>query len=67
MTGFIGGESAELQFYIWFSMLGLTQSICFPAFIHIVANWFPKHRRGLAVGIWVTCTNFGDIVGVQVG
>mmetsp|Transcript_27066 Transcript_27066/g.33574 ORF Transcript_27066/g.33574 Transcript_27066/m.33574 type:complete len:143 (+) Transcript_27066:177-605(+) len=40
MTGFIGGEHSGLQFYVWFSILGFVQSICFPAFIHIVANWF---------------------------
>lgn len=40
MTGFLGGEYAYVQFYVWFSVLGLVQSICFPAFIHIVANWF---------------------------
>ena len=67
MTGFLGGESSEVQFYIWFSLLGLVQSICFPAFIHIVANWFSAKNRGVAVGAFCTCVNVGDIIGAQIG
>ncbi len=63
MTGFLGGEYAYVQFYIWFSILGLVQSICFPAFVHIVANWFPEKNRGVAAGAFCTCVNIGDIIG----
>ena len=63
MTGFVGGAHADVQFYIWFSLLGLVQSICFPAFIHIVANWFSEKHRGMAVGGFCTCVNVGDIIG----
>ena len=67
MTGFVGGESSEVQFYVWFSILGLIQSICFPAFIHIVANWFPERRRGIAMCAFCSCVNIGDILGAQLG
>ena len=67
MTGFLGGEYAYVQFYIWFSLLGLVQSICFPAFIHIVANWFSLRNRGTAVGGFCSCVCIGDIIGAQLG
>ena len=66
-TGFRGGEYAYIQFFAWFSILGLVQSICFPAFVSIVANWFSKEKRGLAVGGFTTCVNVGNILGTQVG
>ena len=67
MTGFLGGEYANVQFYVWFSLLGLIQSICFPAFVHIVANWFSQKNRGIAVGSFCSCVNIGDIIGAQLG
>ena len=67
MTGFLGGTYAYVQFYAWFSILGLVQSICFPAFIHIVANWFSEKKRGIAVGSFCSCVNIGDIIGAQLG
>ena len=63
MTGFIGGESTSAQLYIWFSVLGFVQCICFPAFVHIAANWFSLKNRGIAVGGFCTCINIGNILG----
>ena len=48
-------------------LLGLVQSMCFPSFIHIVANWFSKKNRGIVAGLFCTCVNVGNIVGVQLG
>mmetsp|Transcript_1807 Transcript_1807/g.2578 ORF Transcript_1807/g.2578 Transcript_1807/m.2578 type:complete len:103 (+) Transcript_1807:413-721(+) len=67
VTGFVGGDLAYVQFFAWFSILGLVQSICFPAFVSIVANWVDEKQRGIAVGGFCTCVNIGNIVGVQVG
>lgn len=67
VTGFYGGTYAYVQFYFWFSLLGLVQSICFPAFIHIVANWFSAKNRGVAAASFCSCVNVGDIIGAQVG
>ena len=33
----------------------------------IVANWFSKEKRGLAVGGFCTCVNVGNILGSQIG
>ena len=63
LTGYRGGEHSDVQFYIWFSALGLVQSICFPAFIHIVANWFSQKYRGLAMACFCSCVNSGNILG----
>ena len=30
-----------------------------------MGHWFPKKNRGLIVGFWATCNNFGNIVGIQ--
>lgn len=67
MTGFNGGEYAYVQFAVWLSVLGPVQSLCFPAFVHIIANWFSSKSRGLAVAGFVTCVNVGNIIGAQVG
>ena len=66
-TGFLGGSHAYVQFFVWFSMLGVVQSVCFPAFVSIVSNWFSEERRGIAVGGFCTCVNIGNIIGVQIG
>ena len=67
MTGFLSGEYAYVQFYVWLSVLGLVQSICFPAFVHVVANWFSEKNRGLAVGCFCSCVNIGNVIGAQLG
>lgn len=66
-TGFTGGEYAYVQFAVWLSVLGPIQSICFPAFVHIVANWFSAKSRGIAVGGFCSCVNIGNILGAQLG
>ena len=66
MTGFIGGNATPAELYIWFTILGLAQSICFPAYVSIVANWFSKKYRGTAVTGFCTCVNVGNILGVQI-
>ena len=67
MTGFLGGEYSDIQFYFWFGIIGLVQSMCFPAFVHITANWFSEKNRGVAVGAFCSCVCIGNIVGAQVG
>ena len=53
------------MFFFEFTLIGLVQSLCFPAYVSIVANWFPKNYRGTAVTGFCTCVNFGNIIGVQ--
>jgi OPA family glycerol-3-phosphate transporter-like MFS transporter 3 len=31
-----------------------------------MANWFPKKNRGFLVGLWATCPNVGNIIGMQI-
>jgi sugar phosphate permease len=30
-----------------------------------MGNWFPKKNRGFIVGLWATCNNFGNILGIE--
>ena len=62
-TGFYGGEYTDVQLFVWFTIMGVVQSICFPVFISTVANWFSEKRRGLFVGGFCTCINVGNIIG----
>ncbi|MFK5974422.1 MAG: MFS transporter [Flavobacteriaceae bacterium] len=43
-------------------MLGLGESANFPASIKIVAEWFPKKERALAIGIFNAGSNIGAII-----
>lgn len=62
----IGGSAvitSQAYYYLWFIIIGVIQSINFPAFVSIIANWFPKSSRGIAVNGFCTCVNIGDIIG----
>jgi sugar phosphate permease len=47
-----------------FIIIGSTQSIVFPTLVSIVGAWFPKKGRGFITGLWGTCSNSGNIVGI---
>ncbi len=34
--------------------------------IHMMGNWFSKKNRGLIIGAWATCSNIGNIIGIQI-
>jgi len=51
-------------FYFVSILIGSFNSILPPTFIGIMGHWFPKKNRGLIVGFWATCNNFGNIVGI---
>ena len=42
--------------------LGLTQAGCFPCAIKATAEWFPKHERALATGLFNTGSMVGPIL-----
>lgn len=48
-----------------FPVLGMFNSIVFPTFVAVLANWFAKKNRGFFIGLWATCNNFGNIIGIQ--
>jgi sugar phosphate permease len=50
-------------FYIILSGMGLLNATLLPCMIDINSNWFPKKSRGLLIGLWMSCNNFGNIVG----
>ena len=56
----------QAYFYVILSFIGIFNAFLFPCFISINGNWFPKKTRGFIVGLWATCNNFGNIVGIQV-
>ena len=64
LAGFID-ISWKWWYYLWFILLGMVQSITFPAYISIVSGWFDKKNRGLIVNGFTSCVNIGNIVGVQ--
>jgi OPA family glycerol-3-phosphate transporter-like MFS transporter 3 len=51
-------------FYVFFILIGLTQSIVFPCLVSVVAMWFSKEHRGAITGSWGTSTNIGNIIGL---
>jgi len=55
----------QFFYYILFIFIGLFNSMLFPNFISVLGNWFTKKHRGLIVGMWTTCNNVGNIIGIQ--
>ena len=51
-------------FGLCFIVIGSTQSIVFPTLVSIVGAWFPKKGRGFITGLWGTCSNSGNIIGI---
>lgn len=45
--------------------LGIVTSLIFSSMVAIMGEWFPKKIRGTVIGVWVTCINIGNIIGVQ--
>lgn len=64
--GFAGVFEITNQAYFYFVqiVIGAFNSVLPPTFIGIMGHWFPKKNRGLIVGFWATCNNFGNIVGI---
>ncbi len=63
----LGGffELTSLAFYYSVQIpIGIFNAFLLPCLIAIMANWFPKKNRGLLVGLWATCNNFGNIAGI---
>ena len=54
----------QAYFYFVMIVIGIFNALPFPIFISIMGNWFPKKNRGFLAGLWATCTNFGNIVGI---
>ena len=50
------------SFFAFRGLLGLTESVNFPAALRAVAEWFPKHERSHATGIVTAGTGIGAIV-----
>ena len=68
--GLVGvAEAYEIRarwvYYSTFALAGLAQSVVFPCLVSTVGAWFSKTQRGLATGSWGTCTNMGNILGLQ--
>ena len=54
-----------LVYHICFGIIGLAQSFVFPCLVSAIGAWFSRKRRGVATGGWGTCTNMGNILGLQ--
>lgn len=64
LPGFLDITS-QPYFYCVQILIGVFNAFLFPCMIAIMGNWFPKKNRGFIVGMWATCNNFGNIVGIQ--
>jgi MFS transporter, ACS family, hexuronate transporter len=51
------------QFGVWRGVLGLTESVNFPACNKAVAEWFPVRERALATGIFNAGPNLASVIG----
>ena len=63
LPGFFDWTSHS-YFYAVQILIGVFNALIHPSVIDIMGNWFPKKNRGFIVGLWGTCTNVGNIIGI---
>ncbi len=49
---------------IFMGINGLAESVGMPGSMGVLSQWFGKENRGLIVGLWAGCCNFGNIFGL---
>lgn len=54
--------TSTFSFGVYRALLGLGEGGNFPAAIKTVAEWFPRHQRALATGLFNAGTNIGAVV-----
>ena len=69
-TGLSANTEEEMKSKLWtfiflFFLVGLIQSVDFPCFIGTIGAWSQRSSRGIISGIWATCSNVGNIIGLQ--
>jgi MFS family permease len=57
--------TSQPYFYFVQIFIGIFNAFLLPCMIDIMGNWFPKKNRGFIVGLWATCNNFGNILGIE--
>ena len=56
---------SPVYYYFAFFFIGIFTSPLFPSVIHLLGSWFAQGNRGFMLGLWATCSNIGNIMGVQ--
>jgi sugar phosphate permease len=66
LPGFWDMSNGFLYYYFIFVMIliGALNALLWPSFISILGQWFPKKTRGFLAGLWSTCNNTGNIIGI---
>lgn len=67
---FIAVGGTYEMFYLWyfgtiFAVIGIVQSVDFPVCVSTIGDWTKKSHRGIISGCWATCTQVGNILGLQ--
>ena len=52
-------------FSLCFILVGVTQSVDFPCLISTIGSWTERRTRGMISGFWATCSQVGNIIGIQ--
>ena len=69
-VGFVGIREADvidqrlILFCVLFGVIGAVQSVDFPCFVGTVGAWTKRSTRGIITGVWATCSNVGNIIGL---
>jgi len=58
------GWDHQMLFVFLFGGIGLIQSVDFPCFISTIGAWTNERTRGTVTGVWATCGNVGNILGI---
>lgn len=66
-TAFTGLVNTFVLIFILRLLLGLGESVAYPAFAKIIATSFPENRRGIANGLIDSGSKFGPAIGTFAG
>jgi MFS family permease len=67
VTALTGLAPAFAMILVLRVLLGVGESVCFPAYSRILANEYPEHHRGFANGLIDVGTKIGPATGVLLG
>jgi sugar phosphate permease len=64
LIALLSGSVSGWVLVLGMALNGVAQSVGWPGSMKLVSNWFGKTKKGAILGVWASCANVGNIVGL---